>query len=111
MRKRNGEDAKQPTKLRIAGQTVQMGCVGGLREREVAGTFEFQESLILLDHGMCNESRKATAVHEVVHAIDLAAGTKMEEHDVCGFGSILFAFIRDNPDFIAWVAQDSVIQR
>lgn len=102
---------RQPQMVRIAGQAVQIANSGKLRGQGCAGTFEFQESEILLDSGMADESKKSTAVHEVVHGLDAAAGSSMKERDVCAFASLLFTFIRDNPEFVAWVAQDSVTQR
>lgn len=101
----SGRIETRPSVVHIAGQKVDMKTDPSLRLAGVAGTFEFQSSEILLDATLTPEAQKATAVHEVVHGIDMAAGTRMKERDVCAFSSLLFAFIRENRQFIDWIKE------
>lgn len=101
----SGRIETRPSAVYIAGQSVEIEIDHELRGYGVAGTFEFQTSKISLDGTLNHEAQKATMIHEVVHAIDIAAGTRMKERDVCAFASILFAFIRDNRQVMDWIKE------
>lgn len=97
---------RMPKTLRLCGRRAGLwvaplsyfakGCIG---------YWEARKSLISLSPDLAPDQMRAIAVHELVHALDFFTGVGMTEQDVTAFSTALYAAIKDNPEFVAWVAE------
>jgi hypothetical protein len=53
------------------------------------------------------EERRESVLHELLHALEKATATPLEEEQVCRFGRGLFAILRDNPALVRWLMEDA----
>ena len=100
----------RPRVLRIQGRRVRLVVKSPVvapahGDNEFAGMCYSGMNLIELDAGLAGDEMRSVAVHEVVHDIESQIGMELTEQQVCALGSVLFAFIRDNPKFIEWVQE------
>lgn len=75
------------------------------------GTLSTTDLRLLLATNAAIPRVKEAALHEILHAVidltPLRAKNKDEEEDmVAALSPLLFQVLRDNPDFVKWVAND-----
>ena len=97
-----------PTKLRIIGKTFQIKTfepnplANGLQ-----GFHDSNLQVITLQTGNGFDDARDTLLHEVIHAIDYGIQVNLEERQVHALASGLYAVMRDNPDFVAWLMENA----
>jgi hypothetical protein len=98
---------KMPSSIRVGGKNVSVVLVpSNQMNNRTMGLQQSWFSRISLDDEMSDEQMKSIALHELTHEIDSITGTEMTERDVTAFSTVLFAAIRDNPEFIAWLQEE-----
>lgn len=98
----------RPKFLKIQGRRVKLVFktpIINTDEVECNGLCHFAYNLIEIDSTLAHDETRSTAVHELVHDIESQMGLELTEQEVCSFGSALFAVIRDNPSFFAWLQE------
>ena len=69
------------------------------------GYFDAQhERIILASHNNHDRKRECT-LHEILHALEKATETPLEEAQVGRIARGLFAVLRDNPEYVAWLME------
>ena len=58
---------------------------------------------IVMCDGNSETQMRETSLHEILHAIEVATQTKLDEEDLHRIGRALYAVIRDNPDYVDWL--------
>lgn len=80
------------------------------------GVYNAADQTITLDDGLGGERARETFIHENLHAIFNAAAVDsildgeslgLAEHIVGNVSPVLFAWLRENPEAIAWITQRS----
>jgi hypothetical protein len=81
-------------------------------ERRVYGTTNHKTMTIVVSPEVAPMQARSTLIHEAMHALIYAAGFEITDDDEERLIRVLevplLAFIRENPDLIAWVTSDSV---
>lgn len=63
---------------------------------DLYGQIQYLSEMILLNSYSSEEQKKATLVHEIIHALDEIYGIDLKEEQVEKLGNALYVFIRDN---------------
>lgn len=71
-----------------------------------AGLHRPWQGELLVDADLHHDQQRATALHEAVHAVDFAVHGELAEKQVQALGSGLFALLKDNLEFTAWLIQE-----
>lgn len=98
-----------PPSIRVGPHDIRFATLGAAEARKNYGTFVPAEQEIRLHQEYASGSMAVdTVLHELVHAI-FAVGTVQveqgEEHVVSALATYLAQIVRDNPEFVTWLAQ------
>jgi hypothetical protein len=63
---------------------------------EPMGAYNVGMSKIVIDNSMSPETKEATLVHEIIHAIDKANALGFSEQEVSVIATGVYSFLRDN---------------
>ena len=84
-------------------------------------TITYHKSAMALEnHGECDEGKcciflaeetdiqslKETLLHEIFHAMSKSLGLELKERQVLPLGCAWYAWVRENPEQIAWILKD-----
>ncbi|WP_339063579.1 hypothetical protein [Tepidibacillus marianensis] len=64
------------------------------------GEIDYFERVIKIDEDMCEQDKKETLIHEIIHGIDEFMGIGLGEEQVKKLGHGLAMMLLDNPDII-----------
>ena len=70
-------------------------------EGELYGQIDFLQEKILLNAEASEEAKKATLIHEIVHALDEMYKIGLEEEQVEKLGNALYMLSRDNKELFS----------
>jgi Zn-dependent peptidase ImmA (M78 family) len=70
-------------------------------EGELYGQIDFLQEKILLNAEASEEAKKATLIHEIVHALDEMYKIGLEEEQVEKLGNALYMLYRDNKELFS----------
>jgi hypothetical protein len=73
---------------------------------KLLGAIEYGDPTVWVRSGRRADERRETLLHEVLHAVDKAAGTNAGEIVVNAWAPILLDALRDNPALIALLLAD-----
>lgn len=93
----------KPTDVLVAGKTysILFGKVPG----EDDGECDSRKQIILVDDELHLEQQQDTLLHEIYHAADHEAHTKMTEGQVRRHSTMLLAALRASPEVVAFILQ------
>lgn len=95
-----------PETIRVMGQTFGVRLLDlGLFDNGGMGRCREAVGLIDLNANMVADAIRSTLLHEAIHAIDDRAAIGLEERQVRALEGGLFALLRDNPGFAAWLLE------
>lgn len=95
---------KRPTSVRLIGRTFSINWIDSDAFHEhYMGRYIESRTEIQLSSRLNHEQEKAIAMHEIVHDLDRQAGTGLDERGVNALSLMMFAVMRDNPDFVKWI--------
>lgn len=88
-----------PEKVNILYKTYEVEEVPNLHEGadELYGQVHFLPEQIALNAGASEEQKKATLIHEIMHALDEMYSIGLEEAQVEKLGNAVYTLARDNP--------------
>ena len=72
-------------------------------ENTCYGRVQCHKGRIHLEAGQSHDALRDTLLHECVHAIDYAMKTGLEERQVSTLATGIYALLKDNPDFAAFL--------
>jgi DNA-directed RNA polymerase subunit M/transcription elongation factor TFIIS len=75
-----------------------------LKKDDLWGLINHRNSQIIVDEGLATGPERETILHEIFHACDKAAETKMTEEELSSFSAVVFAVMADNPDVMMYIA-------
>jgi hypothetical protein len=75
--------------------------------RDCHGYADGDRGAIVLNQNTSLEKRRDTVLHEVLHFLERALRTELEEEQLGRMGRGLFAVLRDNPALVAWLMEDA----
>jgi len=95
---------KMPGTLRISGRDYDLAAEGkSCLNVETMGMHYPWDNRIILNDSTAPGQIRSTSLHEVLHACDNDAGTGLDEQAVTSLSSLLFAALRDNPQWVKWM--------
>lgn len=65
---------------------------------DLYGQIQYLSEKILLNADSSEEQKKATLIHEIIHALDDMYNIGLKEKDIEKLGNAVYMLIRDNPE-------------
>lgn len=92
---------KRPERLRIIGKrwTVRWDY----DTPDEYGICDHNAQTLHIQGDLAPDQERDTLLHEVLHAVDEAMGTNLEEAQVRSLATGLLAVLRDNPSFVSYL--------
>ena len=97
---------KMPTKVRVLGRIFKIKSLKDDEHLDADGIMINDEQLIGVREKEVLSYMQDTLLHETIHAIDETLFLKMTERQVSNLASVLYAVLKDNPEFTKWILQD-----
>ena len=69
----------------------------------LAGEISHQKQRIRISTDLAPDETRETLLHEVLHGVDHAIGTKLSERKVAVLSRALYATLRENPVLVAYL--------
>ncbi|MDD9312657.1 ImmA/IrrE family metallo-endopeptidase [Cytobacillus firmus] len=87
-----------PSKVKVAGIDYVVNQVGEISNNPFQmGEIIYQKSLIQIKHGMSEDKKEQTLVHELLHACFNEAGFEDQDEDMINrVGIVLYQVLKDN---------------
>ena len=91
---------KIPERVKVLYKNYQVKQVENLHNgaNDLYGQIDYNSETISLRSDSSEEQKRATLVHEMVHALDEIFIIGLKEKQVEKLGNALYALIRDNPE-------------
>lgn len=94
---------KQPKQAMILGRRYRIEFVEKVDDDNNFGEHDCATQHIKVKASITDDLKKATVLHECLHAIDDALGLELTEDDVQKLEGGLFAWMRDNKKIVRWI--------
>ena len=96
---------KCPAKIHAYGRDYQIELASTNPELEprYAGRINHRALLITLNQNYPDASIRETALHELLHIIEVNSGLNLKESQIEAFSNGLFAALSDNPELVQWM--------
>lgn len=75
---------------------------------EEAGHIHVFKQLIKVAPNQHPEQLREVVLHEVIHALEGELGIELEERDVQALSAGMFAVLKDNPEFVRWLTDNTL---
>lgn len=91
--------------VRVLGKSYLLKQVEKSAVADDLGACSSDEQEILIRKGLPLATEQDTTLHEVMHAVDHAMGTKLTERQIGGMATGLLAVFKDNPEFMKYLSK------
>ena len=91
----------RPQRIRILGKAFKV--TNGPLPDDLNGECDTDAQTLAIRDGQPLDSEQDTLLHECIHAIDEAMGTKLKESQVKGIATGLLAVMKDNPRLMTYL--------
>jgi len=93
-----------PATITILGFTFTV-TLEDAHDFNLAGQIDHNRQCIRVKHNLAPDETRETLLHEVVHGIDDAIGTKLSERKVAALSRALYATLRENPELVTYLTE------
>ncbi len=96
--------------INLLGMPISVNLVDypDAEEEDVYGTFDSYNLTIEIDANSNFHHQRSTALHEIFHGLQEYLGLEetLEHKDVYSISQVLYAVIKDNPEFVKWLTTE-----
>lgn len=100
-----------PKTVRIGGKQFPVTLQTPKEMDKYAGRILYDHQEIRISDNQCEDSRRETMLHEILHAASDLTGGDIPEREIVGLSKSLFGILRDNPALVAWLLEEGDGQR
>lgn len=105
-RRKHGPPGGPPPHIRVIGKDVEVvEDSDALHDEDRVGDYMEQRQRIRYSRNQTDDQLRDTVLHEVIHVVEQCMQLDLEEQQVAGLATGLYAVFRDNPEFIRWLGE------